>query len=546
MSPLALFWRNRLLMGRNSLRLYGWRRWVEISVSVVIVLGLTWGATRLFSLGFAFLHRQGQLGTILLNRVYALGWTVIFYLLIISNLATALSTLFRNRDVQFLWTTPLAALSLFRLKSIDNLIYSSWAVLILGIPLATSYGLVVHHSAWRIAQTLCFGLIPLLMIASALSQAGLLLLVRLSRWIRIRTGIFLLGGLFLLLFWVAQRYNQTQIIVAGEIPSTRVITRYLSNLGRTPNVWVPSYWFSQGIVGEHRVPFLVLLISTALVFWEGLGWLAQKLYYPAWQVYMMQGNRAPAWSRRSTQVRRRTPWQALLRKDVRLFIRSPQQWVQFLLFMVLITVYLVNLSRVHYTVRRYEGFWDQIVFLMNFGFSGFILASLITRFVFPLISLEGRTRWVLFSAPLTPRRIYRIKFWSSTLLFFAIAQWVAWWSNVFLALGWQIQVISTGYLLVMSIALTSISLGLGAVFPQFDETNPMRIVSGVGGIIAIVASLVYVACMVLSLIGFYNGYWVRNSTGLMAGSVGLALALSLACIGIFYRLGARSLEATIH
>ncbi len=535
-------------MARNTLRISGWRRWVELSVSVLIVFSMAYGATLLLTAGFSFLYRQGELGTVLLDRVYSLGWSVIFYLLIISNLITALSTLYKNRDVQFLWTTPIPDRTLFRLKAIDNLIYSSWAVMILGLPLAIAYGTVRHMSFLQIGVVLILGLIPFLMIASSLAQGLLLLLIRLSRWIRLRMGLVIVISGIIILFWLALKYNQTNIIVAGEIPSTRYLTRYLANLGRTPFVFLPSYWFSQGVTGEHVIPFLTLLISTALVLWEFLGWAAQKHYYLSWQAYMTHGSPRVQRRRRlksSVIARKRSIPRALMLKDFRQFVRSPQQWIQFMLFMILITVYLVNLSRIHYTVSRFEGFWDRIVFLLNFGFSGFILASLITRFVFPLISLEGRMRWILFTSPATVKQVYSVKFWMSALLFFGIAEWVALLSNLFLSLGWQVQVISTVYLLIMSITLTAISMGLGAVFPQFDEANPMRIVSGVGGIIAIVVSLVYVALVVLSLLSLYSGLWVQSHVFTVFLSTGFVVTLSLVTMGIFLKLGYRALCRTL-
>ncbi|MFQ6614191.1 MAG: hypothetical protein ACE5D1_05035 [Fidelibacterota bacterium] len=535
-------------MARNALRLRGWRRGVELSVSALIVFAMVWGATVLFKAGFGFLSRQGELGDILLNRVYSLGWTVIFYLLIISNLITALSTLYKNRDVQFLWTTCIPDRTLFRLKAIDNLLYSSWAVMILGLPLTLAYGTIRGMSLGEIGAVLFLGLIPFLMVASSLAQGLLLMLVRLSRWIRLRTGFLVVAIVFLLIFWIARKYNQTQVIVAGEVPSTRYLARYLSNLGRTPFVFLPSYWFSRGITGDQALPFFTLLVSTALIAWEALGWLAAKLYYLSWQTYMTQGSprvRRESRSAAREAVRRRSLPRALILKDWRQFVRSPQQWVQFLLFMVLITVYLVNLSRINYTVTRLEGLWDRIVFLLNFGFSGFILASLITRFVFPLISLEGRMRWILFTSPATVKQVYRVKFRMSALLFFAIAQWVAFWSNIFLSMGWQVQVVSTIYLLLMSVTLTAISLGLGAVFPQFDEANPMRIVSGIGGIIAIVISLAYVAIVVLSLVGVYSGLLVQTRPGMVFFSFGLVLVLSIASLVFFYQMGYRALCRTL-
>ena len=48
----------------------------------------------------------------------------------------------------------------------------------------------------------------------------------------------------------------------------------------------------------------------------------------------------------------------------------------------------------------------------------------------------------------------------------------------------------------MSIVLCSLAVGLGAVFPDFTETNPAKIASSAGGVFCVVASLLYVGVMV--------------------------------------------------
>jgi ABC-2 type transport system permease protein len=48
----------------------------------------------------------------------------------------------------------------------------------------------------------------------------------------------------------------------------------------------------------------------------------------------------------------------------------------------------------------------------------------------------------------------------------------------------------------MSISLTSLSVGLGAIYPRFDERNPGKIASSAGGMLTTVISLTYVGLMV--------------------------------------------------
>ena len=142
-----------------------------------------------------------------------------------------------------------------------------------------------------------------------------------------------------------------------------------------------------------------------------------------------------------------------------------------------------------------------MVFIFNFGFNGYILAALTARFVFPLVSMEGKAIWIVRTAPFSINRLFREKFWMSFIIFFTLAEVVALASNYYLQQNLVASLISTGFLLMMSISLISLSLGFGAVYAQFSESNPMKISSGTGGIITIVISLFYVAIMVAALVG---------------------------------------------
>jgi ABC-2 type transport system permease protein len=50
--------------------------------------------------------------------------------------------------------------------------------------------------------------------------------------------------------------------------------------------------------------------------------------------------------------------------------------------------------------------------------------------------------------------------------------------------------------LVMAFALTSLSVGLGALTPNFKEDNPARIANGLGGTMNVILSLIYIGATI--------------------------------------------------
>ena len=89
---------------------------LEVFVSSIIVLALILGGYRLLLTGGRFLLRQGELGEVFLDRLFYLGWSIIFYLLVLSNLITGFSTFYRSPEVAYLMTLPLASVKIFKVK----------------------------------------------------------------------------------------------------------------------------------------------------------------------------------------------------------------------------------------------------------------------------------------------------------------------------------------------------------------------------------------------------------------------------------------------
>lgn len=486
------------------------KKWLETSVSLLIIAGLAVGGYTLFVKGAYFLLEQGELGLLLLNRVFYISWSIIFYLLILSNIIAALSTLYRSREVSFLITVPISFTSIFRLKFVENLLYSSWAILILGLPITFAFGIVKSLSIMKLFILIFVGLSSFLVIATSISLIILMFVIRLTKWLQMRTVIIILGFIFVFFLWVYFTFSQQDTLLTGDTASFRFINRYLANLSRTPFPLIPSYWFSELFNAllhyqwKDIMFYSGLFITTGLVGIEISSFVAGRHYFASYQLMEGTGQRVATTEKhrnsKSVEMTNKVRWlspqmRGLVVKDILQFIRTPQQWIQFLLLSLFIGIYLINLSRANVQLPQLSPFWQKAIYLLNFGFSGFILAALTSRFVFPLISLEGKSLWILMVSPISLSKLFKEKFWVSFLIFFTIAEIVAVMSNYYLSRHLSFTLITTVFLLLMSVSLISIALGFGAVYPQFNERNPMRISSSAGGIITIMISLFYVAIM---------------------------------------------------
>jgi ABC-2 type transport system permease protein len=189
---------------------------------------------------------------------------------------------------------------------------------------------------------------------------------------------------------------------------------------------------------------------------------------------------------------------ALIRKDVREFTRDPSQWIPCCVMFGLLFLYSANLNR--FSVDTNSQFWTGLVSYLNFGVCSLVVSTLATRFIFPLFSLEGRRLWILGLAPFNLHRV----FWLKLLLFASViallTSGLMILSGTRLLLPWSQILHFAGGITLMSFGMTGLSLGLGVLFPNYEEANPAKIVSGYGGTLCLILNFLYILLFLTAFI----------------------------------------------
>jgi ABC-2 type transport system permease protein len=137
-----------------------------------------------------------------------------------------------------------------------------------------------------------------------------------------------------------------------------------------------------------------------------------------------------------------------------------------------------------------------VVSFINLGLAGFVLAALSVRFLFPSVSMEGRSFWIIRTLPIS----FRTMLWCKYLIFFPpflfFAQMLVYFSNKILHVPDFFLYLSMANILAISFALTGLGIGIGALMPNFKTDNPSQIAVGPGGLLYMLLSFVYLGLMV--------------------------------------------------
>jgi ABC-2 type transport system permease protein len=482
---------------------------IKIIVGLFVVSCFFFGSLFFFYRIFDYLSSLADIGDLLMNKIISLGFLAIFIMLIISNIVTSISTLYKSRETSFLLSTPASHFDVFSVKFIDNIFFSTWAVLLMGLPLIFAYGLVRGFEFWHYIFMMFCALLPYVIIPACIGVAFSMIMFSVSKHISPRGLMLSFGSLIVLTVVIYFKFGQPSSMALNTVSDWRVLNRFLGSMGATSFPFLPSYWMSEMMrsitdgIGRDILVNMLALVSTMFLFINMVFAAGRKYYFSSWlasndhvgpkiKVKSKRANNSsffkfPNWLK--------SDFRAVLAKDLKLVTREPAQWAQFTVLLALLAIYLLNLK--YFPTDIKDSYWKTIIGFANFAFSGFILATLSVRFVFPNISLEGRAFWAVISSPMPLTRFFWVKFWSAFLTFVMISEVLAFVSNIMLGLRGVLMILTFVSVLMMSISLTSLSVGLGAVYPRFEERNPGKIASSIGGMITTVIGLIYVGLMVV-------------------------------------------------
>jgi ABC-2 type transport system permease protein len=205
---------------------------------------------------------------------------------------------------------------------------------------------------------------------------------------------------------------------------------------------------------------------------------------------------------------------ALLVKDIRVFWRDTTQWGQTLVLFGLLGAYIINLR--HFSHQLTNPFWVHLVSYLNLGACALNLATLTTRFVYPQFSLEGRRLWIVGLAPLGLVRVVRAKYWLASAASLCVTLGLIWLSCRMLRMPAHRALYFMAAITIMTFTLNGLATGLGALYPNFKEDNPGKIVSGFGGTFCLVLSFLYIVASVTLLAVGSPWAWARSGDSSLA------------------------------
>jgi ABC-2 type transport system permease protein len=180
-----------------------------------------------------------------------------------------------------------------------------------------------------------------------------------------------------------------------------------------------------------------------------------------------------------------------------------------------------------------------------------VLASVSVRFVFPAVSAEGKSFWIIQKSPLSIRRFLFGKYLIYIFPMLALGEVLIIVTNRLLDVTLFMMILSSITMFFSVFAIVSIGIGLGAVYPRFKYENITQVSTGFGGLIYMIISALYMAVIIIIEAGpvyiifmadLHKRVISGNERAMIIGSFILVIAITIFTIYKPIKMGIEALK----
>lgn len=506
MKNLFLLLTPRIISFKNSLS--GSESGVRKKAVFMTVVGLGFW-TLMFVLSYrvlSYFKSTEIIGDLLAHHLLAMVFLTFFSLLIFSNIITSLSNLYLSADLELCYSAPSKLEDLFLSRVIYTLLDSSWMVVIFGLPIMIAYGTVYNPGPGFYFSLIHLG-VALSIIAGGIGILITVVMVSIFPAQRTRDIIMLFMIFIIIALYFMFRFMRPERLVDPDAFFN--IMQYVSALKAPDHPYLPTHWITEvlwsqlkGRTGENIFEILLMWSSAAALTVINL-WVAQAVYFSGFSKSQEAKRRRAGRGILNMIIKivkkpMGDEMASILEKDIRHFFRDNTQWSQLLLLGALVVVYLYNFSvlPLERSAFRMDFLQNTLAFL-NLGLASFVLAAVSVRFVFPAVSAEGKSFWIIQSAPLSIKRFMLGKYLIYIVPMLILGEVLVIITNNLLDVSPFMMILSTITMFFAVFGLVSIGIGLGAMYPKFRYENIAQVATGFGGLVYMIISALFMASVIV-------------------------------------------------
>ncbi|HDT15098.1 MAG TPA: hypothetical protein ENN55_02700 [Firmicutes bacterium] len=462
-----------------------------VAILAVVFIPFVFG---LFYWIFKHFYSVAIAGPLLVRNLLYTFYLTFSVLIVLSAIVSAIPVMYLSRDMDFLFSAPVKIENIFLVQYVKVMTDACWMIFMMSVPVFAAYCVVLSLSLAEFIFILAAH-IPFFTVSASAGILLTLLLVRFFPAESIRNTAIAVFGIFVVAFVVYFRMLQPEKLSGAGVEQ---ITEFIKTLRGTENILMPHTHFiklvskvtAEGIYGS--IPVLSAHLFFALFVVLGVVFAAKHLYFEGFGkkgAGKKQGVLPPG----KYSFRMRGAFESGFLKDARYLVRDTSQWIQVVFLFGIIIIYLFNMYKLPADVFNLR----NIIYFLNIGFIGFVLAAVGARFVLPVISIEGKGFWLYKSAPITMEKYILNKFLTYGIPVVITGQVVAWISILILKSDPFINQVTVFSTFMATLVISGAGTGLGAFFANFNIKNPEDLITGFAGLAYMFSTILYIGAILV-------------------------------------------------
>lgn len=540
---------------------FSFRGLVKSIGSTLVYGGFAVGAFIFAIRALDFLLIEQRIGLFLLHRFISIILFIFFLSVNVGNIVVSYSTLFRSPEVSFLLTKPVNPIRIFVIKFFDNFFYSSGTLIMVMVALLTGFTLYFKVNVIHAALLFLFNFLPFMLSAGLLGVLLLLVLINAALKYGFKRVVAVLGvtylGIIVLFFQISSPIDT----VAGVMKFFPNVDGYFASLIPPYIRFLPSNWLAEAMFWTVKgdisaaLPYYFLQVSLSLLLLIVVTLAGKATFLDTWHKSIdfrenreMKIEKPIFFAFQKFSRLKNTFTEVVFKREFHLFLREPAQVIHFSVLLFLIIIFVGSLSGISMLASN-RFLLLTTIFMAVYLFNVFFIVTLSLRYVFPLISLEGNVVWKIKSAPISTRKLLRKRLMIPLVVIVLLSQimsiFIVWRFSPSLVLPMAIISFASSWFLVM------MSFGMGGLFINLKEKNPVRLSSSQGASISFLFSMIYlvllIATLYIPLSQFFNNflrYKIIDPSALYTTAF-LVFIVSMTFGWFFYRIGVKSLEKDV-
>ncbi len=476
---------------------------LRISGAAALITVIWLGLYFLFDIVLSQIKRSPLEAVVAIPMVFNLFFAAMLVLLTFSNAIIVYNSMFGKNESAYLLTTPIAPRDVVTIKFFESLLLASWSLILLGIPLMLAIARLADDSTFYVLFLGFF--LAFIPIPAAMGMLLAWAMATFFPWKLTRLFVGLgIVALAILVIWALKTLHFGNETIEIWLES------FQARLGFVQFALLPNKWVAAGIdhaLGGRFVEslrYLGVTIANALF----ASWLAVTVVSGKFdealdratsgrgQAIRVAAHPSGGWAGKAFFYLP-MPLRLVAAKDLRTFFRDPLQWTQLAILFGLLALYLTNMPTLRFQFSNIN--WYIIIPFLNLSAVSLILATFTCRFVFPLVSLEGHHLWLVGLLPTTRGRLLIAKLAFALTITWPLALSAMLLASYILELEYRWVALHLCVALSACFGLCSLSVGLGARLPMFEQTNMARIANGLGGTTNLLVSVAMISCVLIAV-----------------------------------------------